>query len=163
MAIQDLMMNKIPLAKLTMSKKLSRSPEEYKVKAVHVHLAERINKERGVGHGFVAGERVPYVISKGQSMKVSENGVLPEEIESGKYVVDLDYYRENQLIPPLKRILEKICNDPRSLFMFHRVCKPKVTGVFASWVKKEEDEPSYEAQKQRVTKKTKKKLLMDFF
>ena len=92
-------------------------------------------------------------------MKVSENGVLPEEIESGKYVVDLDYYRENQLIPPLKRILEKICNDPRSLFMFHRVCKPKVTGVFASWVKKEEDEPSYEAQKQRVTKKTKKKLL----
>ena len=47
--------------------------------------------------------------------------------------------------------------------MFHRVCKPKVTGVFASWVKKEEDEPSYEAQKQRVTKKTKKKLLMDFF
>ena len=51
-------------------------------------------------------------------MKVSENGVLPEEIESGKYVVDLDYYRENQLIPPLKRILEKICNDPRSLFMF---------------------------------------------
>ena len=69
-----------------MSKKLSRSPEEYKVKAVHVHLAERINKERGVGHGFVAGERVPYVISKGQSMKVSENGVLPEEIESGKYV-----------------------------------------------------------------------------
>ena len=89
--------------------------------------------------------------------------IIPEEIESGKYVVDLDYYRENQLIPPLKRIVEKICNDPRSLFMFHRVCKPKVTGVFASWVKKEEDEPSYEAQKQRVTKKTKKKLLMDFF
>ena len=128
-----------------------------------MHLAERINKEGGVGHGFVAGERVPYVIAKGQSRKMSENGVLPEEIESGKYVVDLDYYRENQLIPPLKRIVEKICNDPRSLFMFHRVCKPKVTGVFASWVKKEEDEPSYEAQKQRVTKKTKKKLLMDFF
>ena len=45
--------------------------------------------------------------------------IIPEEIESGKYVVDLDYYRENQLIPPLKRIVEKICNDPRSLFMFH--------------------------------------------
>ena len=41
MAIQDLMMNKIPLAKLTMSKKLSRSPEEYKVKAVHVHFGKR--------------------------------------------------------------------------------------------------------------------------
>ena len=36
-----------------------------------------------------------------------------------------------------------------------------MTGVFASWIKKEEDEPSYEAQKQRVTKKTKKKLLME--
>ena len=45
--------------------------------------------------------------------------IISEEIESGKYVVDLDYYRENQLIPPLKRIVEKICNDPRSLFMFH--------------------------------------------
>lgn len=162
-AIQDLMMNKIPLAKLTMSKKLSRSPEEYKVKAVHVHLAERINKERGVGHGFVAGERVPYVIAKGQSRKMSENGVLPEEIESGKYVVDLDYYRENQLIPPLKRILEKICNDPRSLFAFHRVCKPKVTGVFASWVRKENEEPKYEAKKRKVEKKTKTKLLASFF
>jgi len=136
-AIQDLMMNKIPLEKLIMSKKLSRSPEEYKKKAVHVHLAERINKERGVGHGFVAGERVPYVIAKGQARKMSQNGVLPEEIESGKYVVDLDYYRKNQLIPPLKRILEKICNNPRPFFAFHSVYKPKVTGVFASWVRKE--------------------------
>ena len=101
------------IGKINDEQKLSRSPEEYKVKAVHVHLAERINKERGVGHGFVAGERVPYVIAKGQSRKMSENGVLPEEIESGKFVVDLDYYRENQLIPPLKRILEKICNDLR--------------------------------------------------
>jgi len=162
-AIQDLMMNKIPLAKLTMSKKLSRSPDEYKVKAVHVNLAERINKERGVGHGFVAGERVPYVIAKGQSRKMSENGVLPEEIESGKFVVDLDYYRENQLIPPLKRILDKICNDPRSLFAFHRVCKPKVIGVFASWVRKEKEEPKYEAKKRKVEKKTKTKLLASFF
>ena len=162
-AIQDLMMNKIPLAKLTMSKKLSRSPDEYKVKAVHVHLAERINKERGVGHGFVAGERVPYVIAKGQSLKVSENGVLPEEIESGKYVVDLDYYRENQLIPPLQRILEKLCNDPKSLFMFHRVCKPRATGIFSGWVKKENEEPSYEAKKSRVTKKSRRKLISDFF
>ena len=63
--------------------------------------------------------------------------IIPEEIESGKYVVDLDYYRENQLIPPLKRIVEKICNDPRSLFMFHmyRVCKATIRVVSARVVR----------------------------
>ena len=45
----------IPLELLTMSKKLSRSPDEYKAKAAHVNLAIRINKERGRGMGSWRG------------------------------------------------------------------------------------------------------------
>ena len=41
-----------------------------------------------------------------------------------------------------------------SLFAFHRVCKPKVTGVFASWVRKEKEEPLNEAKKRKIECKT---------
>ena len=161
-AMQDLAMNKIPLELLTMSKKLSRSPEEYKSKAAHVNLAIRINKERGEQHGFVAGDRVPYVIACGTSHKMSENAVLPEEITSGKYVVDREYYREKQMIPPMTRILEKLCDNPKTLFLCKQICNPETTGVFKSWVtKRKKVEPNVE---HKVVKKKKKQVtLFTFF
>ena len=161
-AMQDLALGKIPLELLTMSKKLSRSPLEYKSMAAHVNLAIRINKERGEQHGFVAGDRVPYVIAKGSSFKMSENSVLPEEIKSGKYVVDIDYYREKQMIPPLTRIIEKLCDNPKSLFICNAIKKPAVTGMFAKWVKKRKTEQVQIVQP-KIVKKSKKVTLYNFF
>ena len=162
-AVQDLALGKVSLKMLTMSKKLSRSPHEYKALAAHVHLAMRINKERGEQHGFVAGDRVPYVIAKGQSNKVSKNAVLPEEIESGKYVVDIDYYKNKQLIPPMTRILEKLCDNPRSLFLCKSIKKPNVTGMFASWATKRKAAPERPTEVKKVVKKSKKTTLFNFF
>tara|TARA_B100000925_G_C21962104_1_gene453874 strand:- start:831 stop:1355 length:525 start_codon:yes stop_codon:yes gene_type:complete len=162
-AVQDLSCNRIPLELLTMSKKLSRSPEEYKAMAAHVNLAIRINKERGEQHGFVAGDRVPYVIAKGKSHKMSENAVLPEEITSGKYVVDRDYYRDKQLIPPLTRILEKLCDNPKTLFLCNKIVKASITGVFSSWVKKRKPEEESTVEHRKIIKKKNKVTLFNFF
>jgi len=162
-AVQDLSCNRVPLELLTMSKKLSRSPEEYKAMAAHVNLAMRINKERGEQHGFVAGDRVPYVIAKGKSHKMSENAVLPEEITSGKYVVDRDYYREKQLIPPLTRILEKLCDNPKTLFLCNKIVNPPITGVFSSWVKKRKPDEDNTVEHRKIIKKKNKVTLFNFF
>jgi len=123
----------------------------------------RINKERGEQHGFVAGDRVPYVIAKGSSSKVSENAVLPEEITSGKYVIDIEYYKNKQLIPPMLRILEKLCDNPRSLFLCKSIKKPSVTGMFKSWVKKRPRESDPVFQPKKIVKKSKKTTLFNFF
>ena len=163
-AVQELSLGKIPLKLLTMSKKLSRSPHEYKALAAHVQLAMRINAERGEQHGFVAGDRVPYVIAKGSSSKVSENAVLPEEIQNGKYVVDIDYYKNKQLIPPMTRILEKLCDNPRSLFICKSIKKPSITGMFKSWVKKRKaPTESVKLETKKIVKKSKKTTLFNFF
>jgi len=161
-AMQDLALCKVPLEMLTMSKKLSRSPSDYKVKGAHVNLAMRINKERGEQHGFVAGDRVPYVIAKGKSFKMSENSVLPEEITSGKFVVDYDYYRNKQMIPPLTRIIEKLCDNPKSLFVCNAIKKPAITGMFAKWVKKRKKEEIIIVQP-KIVKKSKKTTIYNFF
>tara|TARA_B110000008_G_C16978172_1_gene567032 strand:+ start:6800 stop:9904 length:3105 start_codon:yes stop_codon:yes gene_type:complete len=161
-AMQDLALCKVPLEMLTMSKKLSRSPSDYKVMAAHVNLAVRINKERGEQHGFVAGDRVPYVIAKGKSFKMSENSVLPEEITSGKFVVDYDYYRNKQMIPPLTRIIEKLCDNPKSLFVCNAIKKPAITGMFAKWVKKRKKEEIVIVQP-KIVKKSKKTTIYNFF
>ena len=157
-AMKDLAMRKVPLELLTMSKKLSRSPDEYKAMAAHVNLAKRINKERGEQHGFVAGERVPYVIARGKSFKMSENAVLPEEITSGKYVVDTDYYRDKQMIPPLTRILEKLCNNPASLFVVRCIRKPQATGIFSAWKKRKP-----ETSQENTSSKKQKGVSLNFF
>jgi DNA polymerase delta subunit 1 len=161
-AMQDLALCKVPLEMLTMSKKLSRSPSDYKVRGAHVNLAMRINKERGEQHGFVAGDRVPYVIAKGKSFKMSENSVLPEEITSGKFVVDYDYYRNKQMIPPLTRIIEKLCDNPKSLFVCNAIKKPAITGMFAKWVKKRKQEEIVIIQP-KIVKKSKKTTIYNFF
>jgi len=162
-AVQDLSCNRVPLELLTMSKKLSRSPDEYKAMAAHVNLAKRINKERGEQHGFVAGDRVPYVIAKGKSHKMSENAVLPEEITSGKYVVDRDYYRLKQLIPPLTRILEKLCDNPKTLFLCNKIVQPPITGVFSAWVKKRKPDEDNTVEHRKIIKKKNKVTLFNFF
>ena len=162
-AVQDLVLGKVPLKLLTMSKKLSRSPCDYKVKGAHVQLAMRINQERGEQHGFVAGDRVPYVIARGSSSKVSENAVLPEEIISGKYVIDIEYYKNKQLIPPMLRILEKLCDNPRSLFLCKSIKKPSITGMFKTWVKKRPRESEPVFQPKKIVKKSKKTTLFNFF
>jgi DNA polymerase delta subunit 1 len=161
-AMEKLSLDQIPLEDLTMSKKLSRSPGEYKAMAAHVNLAKRINKERGIEHGFVAGDRVPFVIANGLSSKVSESAVLPEEITSGKFTVNRGYYRNKQMIPPLTRILEKLCDNPKTLFLCNSFRTSNISGTFSTW-KTERKRTVYKREEKRIQKKKRKVTIKDFF
>ena len=88
--------------------------------------------------------------------------MLPEEITSGKYVVDYDYYKNKQMIPPLTRLIEKLCDNPKSLFVCNAIKKPAITGMFAKWVKKRKKEEVVIVQP-KIVKKSKKTTIYNFF
>ena len=154
--VEKLMLNKVPLELLVMSKKLSRPPKDYKATAAHVNLALRLEKENPE-EAPVAGDRVDYVIYCGNSSKTSECACLPAEISSGKYQVDRDYYLEKQLKGPLLRILEKVVKNPSEVFQCKIIFKPRPTkGMFSMFARKrklpELDNCSEEEKSKRAAK-----------
>ena len=134
--VKDLYKDKIPLNMFTMTKKLSRPPEEYTAKAPHVELALKLAKKDPV-MAPVAGDRVEFVIYAGSAM-ISKRACVPKDITDGKYMVDRDYYMNKQLKTPLLRILERIVKNPKDLFKVNAIKKRPPTGSnpFAKWRKK---------------------------
>lgn len=102
----DLYAGRIPLADLTMSKKLTQLPENYSSKMPHVELAKRLKLERS--EYPVAGDRVEFVIRAGYE-DFNQRAICPDEV--GKYVIDYDYYAEKQLRKPLERIMELVTDE----------------------------------------------------
>ena len=137
--VKRLKMNEIPIHMLIMSKKLSRPVEEYKAKAPHVELTKRLMKENPE-KAPVSGDRVPFVIYTGAGGS-SDRACTPEEIKAGKYLVDRDYYLEKQLMKPLLRIMDRVIDDPNTLFQCRSIFieKPKAGSVFASWTTKKRE------------------------
>jgi DNA polymerase delta subunit 1 len=78
----------------------------------HVQVARKI-KER-TGESLGSGERVPYVFVVDDNI----DGLISSRAEDPKYVVDHDvpldylYYLENQLMSPMKALLEVLVKDP---------------------------------------------------
>ncbi|MAJ82129.1 MAG: hypothetical protein CMF41_04360 [Legionellales bacterium] len=134
--VKDLYKDKIPLNMFTMTKKLSRPPEEYTAKAPHVELALKLAKKDPV-MAPVAGDRVEFVIYAGSAM-ISKRACVPKDITDGKYMVDREYYMNKQLKTPLLRILERIVKNPKDLFKVNAIKKRPPTGSnpFAKWRKK---------------------------
>ncbi|XP_024457292.1 DNA polymerase delta catalytic subunit isoform X2 [Populus trichocarpa] len=62
--ISDLLMNRMDLSLLVITKGLTKTGDDYEVKAAHVELAERMRK-RDAATAPNVGDRVPYVIIKG--------------------------------------------------------------------------------------------------
>ena len=111
----DLYAGRIPLSELTLSKKLTQLPENYKSKMPHVELAKRLKVQRPE-KAPVAGDRVEFVIRAGPE-DLNQRAICPDEV--GKYVIDYNYYAEKQLRKPLERIMELVTDDdlwhPRSV------------------------------------------------
>ena len=103
----DLYAGRIPLSELTLSKKLTQLPENYKSKMPHVELAKRLKLERPE-KAPVAGDRVEYVIRAGVE-DLNQRAISLDEVD--KYVVDYNYYAEKQLRKPLERIMELVTSD----------------------------------------------------
>lgn len=101
--ISDLLMNRIDLSMLVISKALTRSADAFDNKQAHVELAGRIAK-RDPGMAPNIGDRIPYVIIKGpKGAKAFEKSEDPIYVLENNIPIDTRHYLEHQLAEPLKR------------------------------------------------------------
>ncbi|PKA57109.1 DNA polymerase delta catalytic subunit [Apostasia shenzhenica] len=115
--IADLLMNRVDLSLLVITKGLTKTGDDYAVKAAHVELAERMRK-RDAATAPNVGDRVPYVIVKAaKGAKAYERSEDPIYVLQNNIPIDSQYYLENQLQKPLLRIFEPILkNAQQELF-----------------------------------------------
>ncbi|KAK6922792.1 DNA-directed DNA polymerase, family B, exonuclease domain [Dillenia turbinata] len=109
--ISDLLMNRIDLSLLVITKGLTKTGDDYEVKAAHVELAERMRK-RDAATAPNVGDRVPYVIIKAaKGAKAYERSEDPIYVLENSIPIDPQYYLENQISKPLLRIFEPILKN----------------------------------------------------
>uniref|UniRef100_A0A804P190 DNA polymerase n=1 Tax=Zea mays TaxID=4577 RepID=A0A804P190_MAIZE len=109
--ISDLLMNRVDLSLLVITKGLTKTGEDYAVKAAHVELAERMRK-RDPATAPTVGDRVPYVIIKAaKGAKAYEKSEDPIYVLDNNIPIDPQYYLENQISKPLLRIFEPILKN----------------------------------------------------
>ncbi|KAJ4960448.1 hypothetical protein NE237_020358 [Protea cynaroides] len=115
--ISDLLMNRMDLSLLVITKGLTKTGDDYAVKAAHVELAERMRK-RDAATAPDVGDRVPYVIIKAaKGAKAYERSEDPIYVLENNIPIDPHYYLENQISKPLLRIFEPILkNASKELF-----------------------------------------------
>ncbi|KAL8166299.1 hypothetical protein V2J09_007798 [Rumex salicifolius] len=109
--ISDLLMNRLDLSLLVITKGLTKSGDDYDVKTAHVELAERMRK-RDAATAPSIGDRVPYVIIKAaKGAKAYEKSEDPIYVLENNIPIDAQYYLENQISKPLLRIFEPIMKN----------------------------------------------------
>uniref|UniRef100_A0A0A0KIW2 DNA polymerase n=1 Tax=Cucumis sativus TaxID=3659 RepID=A0A0A0KIW2_CUCSA len=109
--ISDLLMNRVDLSLLVITKGLTKTGDDYEVKAAHVELAERMRK-RDAATAPNVGDRVPYVIVKAaKGAKAYERSEDPIYVLENSIPIDPQYYLENQISKPLLRIFEPILKN----------------------------------------------------
>ncbi|WOK97364.1 DNA polymerase delta catalytic subunit [Canna indica] len=109
--ISDLLMNRMDLSLLVITKGLTKTGDDYSVKAAHVELAERMRK-RDAATAPNVGDRVPYVIIKAaKGAKAYEKSEDPIYVLENNIPIDPQYYLENQISKPLLRIFEPILKN----------------------------------------------------
>ncbi|KAM7256627.1 hypothetical protein ACFE04_012368 [Oxalis oulophora] len=114
--ISDLLMNRMDLSLLVITKGLTKTGDDYEVKAAHVELAERMRKhlceQRDPATAPNVGDRVPYVIVKSaKGAKAYEKSEDPIYVLENSIPIDTHYYLDNQISKPLLRIFEPILKN----------------------------------------------------
>ena len=113
--ISDLLQNKVDLSLLVITKSLGKGcrREDYAVKNAHVELAEKM-RSRDPSSAPGSGDRVPYVIIKGQKKApVYERSEDPIYCLEKGLAIDAQHYIEHQLEQPLLRLFDPIVNDAK--------------------------------------------------
>ncbi|PNW88124.1 hypothetical protein CHLRE_01g015250v5 [Chlamydomonas reinhardtii] len=113
--IADLLMNKIDLSLLVISKGLTQDADEYEGKIAHVELAKKMRK-RDPATAPAVGDRVPYVIIKAaKGAKAWEKAEDPIYALEHSLPIDVQHYLEHHLSQPLLRIFEPVMKNPKEL------------------------------------------------
>lgn len=115
--ICDILMNRIDLSLLIITKAFSRSEDAYKNPQPHIILAKKM-RLRDAATAPSVGDRIPYVVVKGdKNSKVTERAEDPLYVLENDVPIDSDYYID-QLISPLVRIFTPIMENPESVFRY---------------------------------------------
>eukprot|EP00887_Chlorella_sp_A99_P006196 scaffold3.g6196.t1 len=113
--ISDLLMNKLDLSLLVISKGLTQDADEYEAKAAHVELAKKMRK-RDPATAPAVGDRVPYVIVRAaKGAKAYEKAEDPIYALKNNLPIDCQHYLDHHLAQPLMRLFEPILKNPREL------------------------------------------------
>jgi len=136
-AVSALLTQQVPMEKLTISKKLTRRPDQYVGKQAHVECARRMRR-RDRETAPVMGDRVGYVIVSGGTKCISDRSEDPAWCERRGLQLDTTYYIDQQLRKPLERIMEPIIGKSATRNIFEgdhtrrRVVKlPKSGGLMS--------------------------------
>lgn len=107
---EDLVNGKMPLSMLTITKQLTKNPNEYADKNAqpHVQVAMRLNNKNS--RRFKKGDIVPYIICEdGSANSATQRAYHIEELKNSEHLkVDFKYYLAHQLHPVISRICEPI-------------------------------------------------------
>ncbi|MCZ7401890.1 MAG: DNA-directed DNA polymerase [Candidatus Methanoperedens sp.] len=86
---------------LILTRQYTKKVESYKNKQPHITVIEKLQK-RGIISNV--GDRIPFVIIAGNAMFV-ERAEDPEYAKKKNLPIDVDYYINKQILPPVERIL----------------------------------------------------------
>lgn len=86
---------------LILTRQYTKKVESYKNRQPHITVIEKLKKR-----GIIAnvGDRIPFVILAGNAIFV-ERAEDPEYAKKKKLPLDVDYYINKQILPPVERIL----------------------------------------------------------
>lgn len=105
--VEDLRTGQVDKSRLIISKSLSKPPQDYPIKAAHVQLAERLQRESPATAPRV-GERVPYILKPlppRKDAKISQCAATPREMLEQNLPINVDYYLQ-MLRKPFERSIE---------------------------------------------------------
>jgi DNA polymerase I len=100
-AIKTIDANSAMFEGLILTRQYTKKVESYKNKQPHITVIEKLQK-RGIISNV--GDRIPFVIIAGNAMFV-ERAEDPEYAKRKNLPIDVDYYINKQILPPVERIL----------------------------------------------------------
>ncbi|KAI8067527.1 DNA polymerase family B-domain-containing protein [Gongronella butleri] len=121
---QNVRENSLPIRDFVIFKQVTKPLHEYDTGHTLPHVRVAI-KMREYGKIIKQGDVIGYVISKSdkEHANVADRAVMPGAIEQGLAKLDLDWYLESQVLPPVARLCEQLMDT--SMF-------PGLLGVSAS-------------------------------
>lgn len=112
--ITDLLMNRLDISNLVITKAFSKSEDQYAGVQAHVELVKRM-RQRDPASAPTIGDRVAYVLIKAvKGARAYERSEDPIYVLENNIPLDTQYYLDHQLSNPIRRIFEGL-HDPNDI------------------------------------------------